>query len=92
MSKKDFLILSLIIVIFLLILLLFKTIVLEENPRNSSHELGGANFFWQHSTCEIKCSFLLYEIASSIYIITYGRLCPQPNILIFFHKKIKTLL
>lgn len=45
MSKKDFLILSLIIVIFLLILLLFKTIVLEENPRNSSHELGGANFF-----------------------------------------------
>ena len=70
MSKKDFLILSLIIVIFLLILLLFKTIVLEENPRNSSHELGGANFFGNTRHDEIECSFLLYEITSSMYIIT----------------------
>ena len=57
MSKKDFLILSLIIVIFLLILLLFKTIVLEENPRNSSHELGGANFFGNTQHAKLSVPF-----------------------------------
>ena len=70
MSKKDFLILSLVILIFLLVFLLFIVLIWKENHLTQTHWIRWNHIYGNTQHDVLSVPFILYEVSFTKYILS----------------------